>query len=193
MIVGLGNPGEKYEGTRHNVGFMVVERIANVISNNEFLISKQSLSTKFQFNRKIQAELFRADGLMLVKPMMYMNRSGDVVRRLLDYYADKFGILNSKLGFLTVVHDDLDIQLGNYKIQFGKGPKVHNGVNSIERVLRTSEFWRVRVGIEGRGSRVEGRGESGREYVLGGFGQDEREVIEGVVEEVVQKLMNHEV
>jgi PTH1 family peptidyl-tRNA hydrolase len=80
-------------------------------------------------------------GIILAKTDVFMNDSGTSVRKMVDYY--KLG-----LDFLCVVHDDLDIPLGSYKIQKGKGPKLHNGILSVENELGSEDFWRVRIGVD---------------------------------------------
>jgi PTH1 family peptidyl-tRNA hydrolase len=91
---------------------------------------------------------------------------------------------------LIIVHDDLDIPLGKFKIQFGKGPRLHNGVLSVEQALGTKEFWRIRIGIDGR-KKEEGRRkkEEGEEYVLEKFKPDEKKVLEAVFPEIRDKLL----
>jgi peptidyl-tRNA hydrolase, PTH1 family len=180
IIAGLGNPGVEYRETRHNVGFMVVETLLDKL---------QLPNLKFQTNSKFQAEMAKTQEMVLVKPMAYMNRSGEVIRRVIDYFADQLEIRDSKINNLYVVHDDLDIRLGDYKVQLGKGPKVHNGVASVERAMGTQDFWRVRVGVDNRSqdlaSRVQGRG-----YVLGRFTMEELEVVERVIGEIVVELQD---
>ena len=112
-----------------------------------------------------------------------MNQSGQAISKVLDFY---------KVGFdnLTVVHDDLDIRLGEFKIQKGKGPKVHNGVSSVEEAIGTSDFVRVRIGVDNRP--LENR-MPGKNYVLQDFSPEELEVITGqVFPQVVEELKRME-
>lgn len=164
--MGLGNPGDKYKGTRHNVGFMVVERLAG---DREW---KKSRKGVLEYCWLVSKEV------ELIKPLTFMNESGKAVNRVVR----KHGGL--KVEDVWVVHDDLDLKLGEFKIQEGKGPKDHKGVNSIEERLGNDDFWRVRIGVDGR----EGREREGREYVLSRFGKDEKMRIEEVIEEVINKL-----
>ena len=114
--------------------------------------------------------------LVVKKTSVFMNESGSEVKKLL-------GSLDPNN--LYVIHDDLDITLGAYKIQKGKGPKLHNGILSIERQLGTPDFWRVRIGVDNRfsGDRI-----SGEEYVLENFTQEERQVLDKVIEEICKEL-----
>jgi PTH1 family peptidyl-tRNA hydrolase len=110
---------------------------------------------------------------------VFMNDSGTSVKKLVEKY--KIDLPN-----LYVVHDDLDIALGEYKIQFGKGPKEHNGVKSVDEALGTDQYWHVRIGVDNRP--LDKRPE-GIEYVLENFTDEEREVLSKVVKEVCKKLV----
>jgi len=158
VIVGLGNPGEKYAKNRHNVGFMTIDRI-----------------------KEFDGEVLKTGEVILVKPQTFMNRSGEAVSQIVNFYkvpADD----------LIVVHDDLDIKLGEYKIQKGVGPKVHNGLTSIEERLGRTDFWRVRVGIDSRQSAVGSR-QSGEDYVLVDFSSDEEISINKIIKEIIDQLV----
>ena len=110
-----------------------------------------------------------------------MNESGRAVRKVMDYY--KLSENN-----LILVHDDLDLKLGEYKIQKGVGPKVHNGLTSIEERLGRTDFWRVRVGIDSRQSAVGSR-QSGEDYVLADFSSDEEISINKIIKEIIDQLV----
>jgi PTH1 family peptidyl-tRNA hydrolase len=142
IIVGLGNPGEQYENTRHNVGFMAIDALA------------ERLGLNWENNKKLKAELAKTSGLILVKPQDYMNNSGPIVAAVLSYYKllpKKLGILktaNADLSeILTVIHDDLDIELEKFKISIDSRSAGHKGVESIISHLKTKNFKRVRLGI----------------------------------------------
>lgn len=169
LIIGIGNPGEKYKNNRHNVGHMVIDAI-------------EKLPKDLPAGRQ---------GVVAKKTNIFMNDSGREVKKLTTNYK-----LQTK--DLYIVHDDLDIPLGKYKIQFGRGPKVHNGVNDVERELGTSEFWRIRVGVENRPSRVSKEsnvprvsrvGEiSGEKYMLQDFTEEERKVLTEVFRQIVEEV-----
>lgn len=170
VIVGLGNPGVKYANNRHNTGFMVMDKLAEFRSQN----------LEVSWESKFGALIAKADRLLLVKPQKFMNNSGEVVSEIVNFY--KVSTAN-----LWVIHDDLDIRLGEYKIQYGIGPKIHNGVNSIEGSLGKTDFWRVRMGID---NRPVGEARAlGEEYVLLDFLSEERKVINGVIERIVRDLL----
>ncbi len=117
-------------------------------------------------------------GVVLKMSDTFMNDSGSFVLRIKGNYK-----LESS--DIYIVHDDLDIRLGDYKIQFGKGPKVHNGLSDIYQKLGTKDFWHVRVGVDNRTSENRTKGE---EYVLSDFLPEEETVISKVVEDVCKKL-----
>ena len=191
LIVGLGNPGKKYQDTRHNIGFRVLDELKAKISNDKFLISKQFQNLKFKYQKKFDSEISKLDArrygldadVLLAKPQIFMNKSGIVVKKLLAMH-------HVPLASLYVVHDDLDIPLGKFKVQKGRGPKVHNGLKSIyERVGK--EFWHVRVGIENRKGKParSDTAVAGRDYVLQRFLDEEKKIVDAVIGEVVVRLI----
>jgi peptidyl-tRNA hydrolase, PTH1 family len=131
MVVGLGNPGPKYAAHRHNVGFMVVEALAERLRADPW-------------RDKFQARLARADvgdvQLVLLEPQTYMNESGRSVQAAAAFYKHD-------AGEVCVVHDELDLPFGQVRIKVGGGHAGHNGLRSIIDCLGTPEFVRVRVGI----------------------------------------------
>ena len=168
VIVGLGNPGEKYLKTRHNVGFMVVDRL-RIDAYPEHA---------FNFDSKFKVDVARTQEVYLIKPQTFMNDSGEAVSLFVNYYK-------VPTEELYVIHDDLDISLGEYKIHFAVGPKLHYGISSIEERLGTKDFWRVRVGVDNR--KVDNY-VPGEEYVLQPFLEDEKEILNGVITRILQEL-----
>lgn len=151
LIIGLGNPGEKYMLTRHNAGFLFVD----------YLYDQAEIVKPWKFDKYANAELAEVtvgnNQITLVKPQTFMNRSGESVTKL----AIRYSISPSDT---FVAHDDLDIKLGDHKISLGKGPKLHNGVSSIESLWKTKEFWRIRIGVDNRTDPI-----PGETYVLQNF------------------------
>ena len=169
LVVGLGNPGEAHANNRHNVGFMVVDKIAEFRSQN----------SEIRWETKFEGLICKFERVLLVKPQMFMNRSGEVVTKIANFYK-------VTIDDLVVIHDDLDIRLGEYKIQKGVGPKVHNGLTSVEERLGTANFWRLRVGVD---NRLPGQARvPGDEYVLSDFTAEEKEISDGVMGEAVKEL-----
>ncbi len=154
IIVGLGNPGRKYENTRHNAGFMAVDELARSL---RFALSQE------KYHALVGKGKMDDEDALVAKPQTFMNESGRSVGAILRYtYA--------KPADLIVVHDDLDLPLGTVRIKSGGGHGGHNGLRSIIEHIGSADFIRVRVGI--------GRPEPGRDtadYVLGSFRPDERE------------------
>lgn len=145
-LIGLGNPGESYAKTRHNAGFLFVEYIAELLGEN--LLEKKKFhaevaqvavgSSSFGVQSNAAKQNF-----ILAKPTTFMNKSGQAVQALRAFYK-----MQPKDIF--VAFDDLDMELGTVKAQFGKGPKTHNGIDSIKKLLGTDQFWHLRIGIDTR-------------------------------------------
>lgn len=162
LIVGLGNPGKEYVNTRHNTGYMVVDAI---------------LEDKTLKDSKQETASFR---VKILKSPKFMNDSGSFVKKMVNQY--KIDLSN-----LYILHDDLDIPFGKFKIQFGHGPKDHNGILDIEEKLGTKDFWRVRVGIDNRPQDFKPMGEV---YTLEDFTTEEREILDKVIKEICHKIIN---
>ena len=128
LIVGLGNPGEKYQKSRHNTGFIVLNR----------LVEERGL--EWENSARFGSEIAEYNDVILVKPQTFMNNSGDAVSKLLNFYK-------ISPDDLIVVHDDVDLNFGTVKKQKGKNPAGHHGVEDIIEKIGTKEFWRIRVGI----------------------------------------------
>jgi PTH1 family peptidyl-tRNA hydrolase len=182
FVFGLGNPGEKYATTRHNAGFLVVEEVARLLSANA--------ATGWKNASKFSAEILQIDDVFLAKPQTFMNDSGRAVRAAMEYYEKSIRFADGeKIDNLFVIYDDLDLEVGSYKIQFATGPKVHNGLSSVLQHIHTDQFWHVRVGVDGRkGS----RDLPGQAYVLLPFVGEEKilfeKTIKDIAEEVVRRL-----
>lgn len=157
LVIGLGNPGGKYQNNRHNVGFMFIDFLANKLD---------------------KLDQFDQSHVKLIKPQSFMNRSGADVKKIIAKW--KLEIEN-----LIVVHDDLDIPLGKFKIQKGTGPFLHGGITSIEDQLGTKDFWRVRIGIDNRepDNRIDGES-----YVLQDFTPEEQIIIQQVFPKIEMRL-----
>lgn len=169
FIVGLGNPGLKYRSNRHNIGFMMIDYIVNQVQSSKVKVEKKSDSIIYHLSSNI----------LLVKPQTFMNLSGPAVKKLISQFP------NFSVSDLIVVHDDLDIPLGKFKIQKATGPQLHNGIDSIEHALGTKDFWRVRIGVDNRLKTGYVDGES---YVLQDFRPQEKTMINATFPKVYQRL-----
>jgi len=160
LIVGLGNPGAQYENTRHNAGFMVVDKLAG-----EFGISVN----KNKFEMRYGRGAIQDHAVMLAKPMAFMNRSGWPVQKLAAYFK-----INSK--DLIVVHDDIDLAFRRLKIKEKGGHGGHKGLKSIIQAVGEDAFVRLRIGV-GRSETLS----SVSDHVLGPFYDDELKLLDGIL------------
>lgn len=171
LIVGLGNPGAEYENTRHNVGFMAADAIAAKYAFGSF---------KAKFDGLIAEGKIDGEKGFILKPQTYMNLSGNSVVKAASFYK----ILPEDI---VVLHDDMDLQLGQIKVKQGGGAGGHNGLKSIDAAI-TSGYNRIRFGI----GHPQGRGDAVVNHVLTRFSKADREVLEnlaGVVTDTIPVLL----
>ena len=176
-IVGLGNPGEKYEKTRHNVGWMALD----------VFIAKTGLPTPVSSSAYVgnisQGTLNNTE-VSVLYPNTFMNKSGSAVKKLVPKGQEED---------LIVVHDDVDLPIGEIKIVFGRGDGGHNGIKSIVESLGTKDFIRVRIGVAGKSfwtghtKRPQG-GVALNKHVMGQFNATERKELEKVTQTVTDAL-----
>ena len=191
LIVGLGNPGIKYEKTRHNLGFMVVEKFLKDFETED--------KTEWENSEKFKSDLVRIEWqpkhgqlekVILAKPKTYMNNSGLAVSLISQY-------LNIPISDIWIIHDDIDLPLGSMKIRFGGASAGHHGVESIMEKLGTDKFWRFRLGIGEQKSKINpstslrARVKSSKlrnveDYVLGNFLGSEK----GKLKDVIKRGVN---
>ena len=174
IIVGLGNPGKKFEKTRHNLGFMVLDRFAEKNKFPKFKMKKEFLATVSE--KKIGKEK-----IILVKPQTFMNNSGLAVKRIFEKL--RTSNIEPLTSNLWVIHDDLDILFGKIKISFGRGSGGHKGVQSIIDEIGRKDFVRFRIGI--------GKKEVGirkKEFVLEKFSKKEEKILKKVIELICRAI-----
>jgi len=157
IIVGLGNPGKKYEKNRHNLGYMAIDKLSDKL-NIEL--------NKEKFNGLIGEKIINGEKIFLVKPLTYMNLSGNCVTEILNFYK----LLPSSL---IVIYDDIDIDLGKIRIKPQGKPGTHNGIRDITAKLGTEDFIRVRIGS---GKPIQGQNLV--DFVLSDFSKEEMQLIE---------------
>lgn len=168
-IIGLGNIGEIYAKNRHNVGFQFIK----------FGVGSLKIERKKSYKFSIIYECkLKGRQILIVKPTALMNLSGLSAKEVMHLYS-----LNLK--DLLIVHDDLDIELGKYKLQKRKGPAGHNGVIDIENKLKNKDFLRLRIGIENRKDMLV----PGEEYVLSDFLEKEIVIINDVFKKAWQEVL----
>ena len=177
IIIGLGNPGKEYENTRHNAGRMTVERIHATHSFSEWSeVKKPKMQTAVGSIAGVKATL--------VLPDTFMNKSGAAVAHFIH---NKKGA-----GSVIVLHDDLDIPMGSFKIAFGRGSGGHNGVESVIRALKTKDFVRVRIGVAPKTPKGLAKKPIGEEkvlkFLLGKFSADNLTELKKVFKQVIEAV-----
>lgn len=156
LIVGLGNPGLEYKNTRHNIGFMALDKIA--------------LKNNLDFNKKkfdgLYTELiFKNEKIILLKPLKYINLSGEVIKKYIDFYK-------IDIDDVLIISDDLDLPIGKIKLKCKGGSGGHNGLKNIEAHLKTKNYKRIKIGISND------KLIDTKDYVLGKFTNNDRSIID---------------
>jgi PTH1 family peptidyl-tRNA hydrolase len=160
LVVGLGNPGDKYSSTRHNIGFMVADELANRFKGKFSSHKYRALVSEVRLG--VGSE---APKLIIIKPSTYMNDSGNAVAPLAKYF-------NTAPQQIIAIHDELDIPFNAIRVKLGGGDNGHNGLKSLTQSLSTPEYFRIRVGI-GRPTTPQDTAD----YVLDNFSKAERSVV----------------
>jgi len=174
IIVGLGNPGEQYEYSRHNAGWLALDNYLGEV--------------KWSENKKFNALTYEDGGYLFVKPTTFMNNSGQAVQKVLNYYKllpKSFGLLAKKGADLSadllIVHDDLDLPFGEYRLSVDSGSAGHRGVESVINHLKTKNFRRLRLGIKNDLLRIHIPPDK---FVLSAFSGPEREALQRLTEKL---------
>ena len=156
LIFGLGNPGKSYENTRHNVGFSLID----------FIAKKNNLTFKSdrKFNSLYSEYFVSGEKVLLIKPLSYMNFSGTVVKKYVQFY-------NVDIESILIIQDDLDMKLGKIRVAFNSSSGGHNGIKSIIENLGTKEFLRLKIGISNN------KEIDTKDFVLDNFSVEERLVL----------------
>lgn len=162
LLAGLGNPGNEYHQTRHNIGFLFIDYLAD---QQGWRVDALKMQGRFCQGRHLGAQLF------LLKPQTYMNRSGECIRSFLDYYK-------IPLEHLLVLHDDIDLQAGRIKLVSKGGAGGHNGIRSIIQHIGTQDFSRAKIGIGRPLLDADGKGQPVEHFVLSRMGPGERSLFE---------------
>jgi len=165
LIVGLGNPGKEYEKTRHSAGFMALDKIAEYFKFEPFVFDKK-------FNALVSIGKINDKRTLLMKPQTFMNSSGISVKTAMSYY--KIAAQD-----LTVIQDELDIDIGNYKISNDRTSAGHKGIQSIIDQIGTKNFTRYRIGIESAREDI-----ASDKFVLENFNEEEYGLIYGVIDKI---------
>lgn len=167
LIVGIGNPGKEYEKTRHNVGFNVLDKYINY----------KSVDTKWKekFNGLYIESNINGEKVIFLKPQSYMNLSGGVVRKFIDFFK-----INTD--DILIISDDLDLNVGNYKLKDTGTSGGHNGLKDIESNIGTKDYKRLKIGISNN------KDMDTKDYVLGKLSKEDVKVIDNLFDEIRQVL-----
>ena len=169
LIVGLGNPGKEYENTRHNMGFMSIDKFA---LNHNVKIDK----TKFG---GLYTDLtINGEKVILLKPQEYINLSGEVIKKYVDFY-------NIDVNDILIISDDLDQDIGCLKLKYKGSSGGHNGLKNIEAHLHTNEYKRIKIGISNDKS------VNTKDYVLGKISKENKKVLDEITDKVVNILNDY--
>ena len=169
LIVGLGNPGIEYENTRHNIGFRYID----------LFVETNNLGTfKEKFNGLYLKTNLEGEDIIFLKPLSFMNLSGEVVLKFANYYK-----INSK--DILVIHDDMDISLGKIKLKENGSGGGHNGIKNIVLNLKTEEFKRLKVGIS------KNKDIDTKDYVLGKFNDSENQILNKLNPTIINLLNDY--
>lgn len=164
LFFGLGNPGKEYQNTRHNLGQIIINNFAK---NNHFSLSKKT---------KLLSEVGECSKNIFAISTNYMNLSGNSLQKVAAFY--KISPDN-----IYLIHDDLDLPVGEWRLQFDRGSAGHNGVKSVIENLGTQAFWRIRIGI--------GKPQfdsAAEEYVLKPFSKEEKVIIKGTIDKILTEI-----
>lgn len=160
LIVGLGNPGKEYEKTRHNIGFLFIDKLAK-----EFDVKMK----KKKFDGLYEIVSYEGEKIIFLKPQTFMNLSGECIRRYIDF-------LNISIKDILIIHDDTSLQLGTFKFKTKGSSGGHNGLKNIEQQLQTKDYKRMKIGISSS-KEIEKK-----DYVLGRFTKEENEIVNEIIE-----------
>ena len=160
LIVGLGNPGIEYNNTRHNIGFMVIDRLLERYNHDKL---------KDKFGGLYTEVVIDNEKVMLLKPQKYINLSGEVIKKFVDYYK-------VDINDIIIINDDLDLEIGNFKLKPTGSSAGHNGLKNIELMLGTQDYKRLKIGISNN------KNIDTKDYVLGKISKEEKEKIDEVID-----------
>jgi len=166
LIVGLGNPGKEYKNTRHNIGYIFIDKLAENMNSS---INKE------KFNGLYTETMINNEKIILLKPLSYMNLSGEVIIKFINYFK-------ININDMLIISDDLDMDFGRIKLKANGSSGGHNGLKNIEHHLQTQNFKRLKIGISNN------KDIDTKDYVLGKFSNVEKEKIEQIADKVLDIL-----
>lgn len=164
LVVGLGNIGKEYEGTRHNIGFMAIDEIAQAY---HISIEKEKFGGKYEIIN------LNGEKIILLKPQHFINLSGEVIQKFVNFY-------DISISDILILCDDLDLPVGSFKLRYQGGSGGHNGLKNIELHLKTQQYKRMKIGISNN------KNMDTKDYVLGHFSKEEKEKIKKILDLIPQ-------
>ena len=163
LIVGLGNPEKKYENTYHNVGFAVIDKLAEILN----------ITLKEEACRAKYATMYKnGEKVIIAKPLTYMNLSGEVIKDYVQFFK-------IPISDILIIYDDLDTSVGTYRLRYQGSSGGHNGIKNIEQHLQTKEYKRIKFGISNN------KKLDTKDYVLGHFSGEEKEIMNKTLDKIV--------
>lgn len=162
LIVGLGNPGKEYSNTRHNIGFMAIDRIVDSLNLNFDRSKFGGLYTSMNIN---------GEKIIFLKPQEYINLSGNVIRKYMDFF-------DINVEDILIIHDDLDLDVGVMKLRTKGGSGGHNGLKNIEANLKSKDYRRIKIGISNN------KMFDTKDYVLGKLVGDDKSKIDSILDKM---------
>ncbi len=169
LLIGLGNPDKKYEKTRHNIGWRIIDKLIK---------SEKYKNLEIKEEKKFFGKYCKTSKIILLKPTTYMNNSGQSVLAVKQYFK-------IQLENILVIHDDLDLDLGQIKIQKNKSAAGHNGVNSIINSIGSNGFWRLRIGINSEHK----NNIPSDKFVISNFTTEENTLINKIIDSSVEIIL----
>ena len=169
ILVGLGNPDREYNNTRHNIGFYMLDKIADAL-NVEL--------NKNKFDGLYGEKIINGEKIILLKPLRYMNLSGTVIKEFVDYF--KINISD-----ILIIHDDLDTPVGSLRLRYKGSSGGHNGLKDIEKNLGTQEYKRIKIGISNN------KLIDTKDYVLGKFTKDDQYILNELSKKIIDIINDY--
>ena len=169
LIVGLGNPGNEYTNTRHNIGFMVINKLLSLYNHEKLKEKFGGLYTEIIINN---------EKVIILMPQEYINLSGVVIKKFVDYYK-------IDINDILIINDDLDLNVGNFKLKPSGSSGGHNGLKNIEAMLKTKDYKRLKIGISNN------KNIDTKDYVLGKINKDDMLLINKVIDTSMDILLDY--
>ncbi len=166
LVVGLGNPGNDYKFTRHNIGYMLIDKIA---------ANKRVFFNNKKFNAEFLEYFYNGEKIIMIKPLSFMNLSGNVVKKYVDFY--KINLCD-----ILIIQDDLDMNLGKVKIVSNSSSGGHNGIKDIEYNLGSKDYVRLKIGIS-NDKKIDTK-----DYVLGKFDDNDLKILNNIFENLLNVI-----